>query len=461
MPPTTDRARAALCLVLPGALAGLIGAWAMTVPSLWRDESVSWFFATEPFTDSWRLWGEVDAVHAAYDVLLRPFTGIEPIELALRLPSLAGFVIATVGIVLLGRRLSGWSLGVCAGCVYAVLPVTSRYAQEGRSYALVSAAAVLATLALLRTCERPGRARLAWYVLAVGALGYLHLYALLMLLPHGLHVLLVARDALRRVALAWIAAGVLLLPLVLVAAGQRERQLFWLTPPELEDLRNLVVLVGGGSAPAVVALGAAIVAGTWWMRDRPIAVLWAVVPVVVSFAVSQVYPIFTDRYVLFVVPAVALLAGAGIDGAARLLTSRSGVVTARVVGIVVIAGLALPTQQEIRRPDSRQDDLRTMSRELSAAQRPGDRVMPVPARAVKFMNAYGEPFDGARLVRPGEPPRRNVTRIWVVTIGYPSVDRHPELADLDLMFCRTSVHSYGTMRVSLWLHRPQAQCSTA
>ena len=432
----------------------------MTVPSLWRDESVSWFFATEPLDEAWRLWSEVDAVHAAYDLMLRPFTGIQPMELALRLPSLAGAVIATVGIVLLGRRLSGWSLGVCAGCVYAVLPVTSRYAQEGRSYALVSAAAVLATLALLRTCERPGRARLAWYALAVAALGYLHLYALLLLLPHALHVLFAARDAVRRVALAWISAGILLVPLVLVAAGQRDRQLFWLKPPELEDLRNLVLLVGGGSAPAVVAVGVAIVAGTWWLRDRPIAVLWAAVPVPVSFAVSQVYPIFTDRYVLFVVPAVALLAGAGIDGAARLVGSRIGAVTARVVGVAVIAGLALPTQQDIRQPDNRPDDLRTMSRELSAAQRPGDRVMPVPSRAVKFMIAYGEPFDGARLVRPGDPVGRNA-RIWVVTIGRPTADRHPDLADLKLELCRAAVHSYGAIRVSLWLHRSQSQCNTA
>jgi mannosyltransferase len=294
-----------------------------------------------------------------------------------------------------------------------------------------------------------------WYTLAAALLGYLHLYALLLLVPHALHALLVSRDALRRLMLAWIAAGALVAPLMLVAAGQRDRQLFWLDPPELVELPKLALLVGG-TTPAVVALGVMIMAGTWWLRDRPIVVLWAVVPVVVSFAVSQGYPIFTDRYVLFVVPAFALLAGVGIDGAARLMPSPAGAAGTRTVSILVIAGLALPAQLDSRRPDSRPDDLRTMSRELSAAQRPGDAVMPVPARAVKFMNAYGGPFDGRRLVRPGGPERRNPARTWVVTIGPPAIDRHPELAELDLLFDRTSVRSYGMIRVSLWVRRATA-----
>ncbi len=456
-PPAHGGRIGALSIGIPAILAVVVGAWSITVPSLWRDESVSLYFARIPLADAWHIWGHVDAVHATFDLLLRPLAAIEPVELAVRLPSLAGFVVATIGVVLVGRNLSGWSMGACAGCVYALLPVTSRYAQEGRSYALVSAAAVIATWLLLRACERPTRGRLATYAAAIAVLGYLHLYALLLVLVHALHLVVTSRHLVGRAVVAWGVAGVVLLPLAIVASGQRERQLFWLKSPEQDDLSTFIQSIGG-TTPAGVALAALVLAGAWVLRRRPIVILWAFVPVIVSFTVSQVYPIFNERYLLFVVPAVALMVGASVDAAARLVRPRVGSVAVSALGVAMIAGLTLPAHQDIRRPDSRPDDLRTMSRDLTADWRPGDGVMPLPAHTVKFMNAYGGPFEHSvpvdvELLPPG------MTRIWVITIGYPAVDdnRRPDdgllLTELDTEFLRRSVESYGMTRVSLWTRR--------
>ena len=448
MPPESRR-RAAWSLASPTLLAAIVGAWSVTVPSLWRDESVSVHFARIPLGEAWASWADVDAVHATYDLLIRPFIGIEPIELGVRLLSVLGFVAATAGLVLIGTRLSGWTTGALAGFVYALLPVTSRFAQEGRSYALVSAVAVFATLALLRAVERPVFRRFALYAGLVTLLGYLHLYAVLLVVAHLLHVAISSRRLLRPTLLALSAAAALLLPLVVVASGQRERQLFWLRSPHLRDLPDLALTIGG-TPSATIVLGLLVLAGVWVLRDRPIAVLWAFVPVVVSFVVSQGYPVFAERYVLYVVPAVALLAGAGIDGIARAVRHRSVATIGRALAVALVAVLAWPAQLDIREPDSRPDDLRSLSRDLSAELRPGDGVMPVPARYLKFVNAYPGPFGPADTVAVGDVPT-DMTRVWMITKRHPS--RTSEMIDFRAEFERATVRSYGFTFLSLWERR--------
>ncbi len=451
MPPESRR-RAAWYLTPPTLVAAIVGAWSITVPSLWRDESVSAHFARIPVGAAWAIWADVDAVHATYDLLIRPFIGIEPIELGVRLLSVVGFVVATAGLVLVGKRLSGWTTGALAGFVYAALPVTSRYAQEGRSYAVVSAVAVFATLALLRAVDRPVLQRFAVYAGLVTLLGYLHLYAVLLVVAHLLHVAITSRRLLRPTLLALTAAAALLLPLAVIAAGQRERQLFWLTSPGLKALPELAHTIAG-TAAATVLISLLVLAGAWALRGRPIAVLWATAPVAVSFLVSQVYPVFAERYVLYVVPAVALLAGAGIDGIARAVRHRSVATIARTLAVALVAVLAFPAQLDIREPDSRPDDLRSLSRDLSAGMRPGDGVMPVPARFLKFVNAYSEPFELLEPVVVGHVPAET-TRVWMISRRQPS--RTFELMRFESEFERATVRSYGFTYMSLWVrHAPR------
>ncbi|MRK00741.1 hypothetical protein GEV27_04315 [Aeromicrobium sp. S22] len=440
-------------LVGPALLAALVGAWSITRPALWRDESVSVHFAREPLGDAWREWGEVDAVHAAYDLLLRLTIWIDPVELGVRLPSLVGFVVATVGVVLVGRRLMGRTAATCAGVVYAILPVTSRFAQEGRSYALVSMVAVLSALALLRMVEQPSPGRVVAYSASVAALGCLHLYALLLLAAHGAYVLLAARQIARRVALAWAGAAVVLLPLAVVAAGQRAGQLGWIRRPGLSELRGLVDQIGGTDV-ATVVLALLAVSGAWVLRRSPLPLLWAVLPVAVSWLVSQVQPVYADRYVLYVVPAVALLVGAGADGVARLLGRGRPVALGAI--LVVVALAVLPGHRDIRAPDRRPDDLRSLTRDLAAEIAPGDAVVAVPASFLKFVDAYEGPFERLVVAQADSVPV-GTDRVWVVTRGYPSHRGAPELARLNRDFHREQVRSYGVTSLSLWtLRTPSA-----
>ncbi|MFG1871634.1 glycosyltransferase family 39 protein [Micromonospora arborensis] len=101
---------------------------------------------------------------------------------ALRLPSVAATVAATLVVTVLGRRMGGTAMGLLAGLIFAILPVTNWYAQETRSSAAVILGSAVALLCLILSIERPSRGRLAGYAAAAGFAGILHpLNGLLML----------------------------------------------------------------------------------------------------------------------------------------------------------------------------------------------------------------------------------------------------------------------------------------
>ncbi|NRQ38031.1 hypothetical protein HII36_40315 [Nonomuraea sp. NN258] len=378
-------------------------------PPLWRDESVSALAARMPLAELFELLGDLDAVHALSYLILRPFAVLGgPPELVLRLPSMLAFTVAAYGLAVLGRRLAGTVAGVAGGLIYALTPIALRYAWEARSYALVSAVAVLAFWLLAEAVERPSRWRYAGYAASVALLGWLHLYALLLVPAHlvvvrtrGMLVpahLVVART--RAVLVALAGAGAALVPLVIVAAGQREAQVFWLKRPGWAEVAAFPLEVAGGLWPAVALFGLALVGAA----RAPSVTWWAVLPVALSFAISQVQPVYHPRYVLFCVPALALLAGIGL---ARVVRSWPGV----AASVVAFCLLTLPVPVH-----ERPDDLRGLADVLAAEQRRGDAVLFVPRRFRLFVAVYAEPYEKLTDLTPRPPAElAGAGRVWLVS----------------------------------------------
>src|SRR5260370_999605 len=130
--------------------------------------------------------GDVDAVHGEYYLLMWPRAHVVGVsEVVMRLPSAVAMAAAAGGVAAGGRRLGSWQAGLCSGLVFAALPMTSRYGQEARSYALVTAAAVLASYLLVRVITTPGRRWLVGYGLSLAALGSLNIFGLLIVPAHA------------------------------------------------------------------------------------------------------------------------------------------------------------------------------------------------------------------------------------------------------------------------------------
>jgi mannosyltransferase len=248
------------------------------------------------------------------------------------------------------------------------------------------------------------------------------------------------------------AAVLVLVPLLSLASHQQE-QIAWLSKPTLNAMERLLTDLAG-SRPlilpfALLALGGLVVA---WRVDgwRPlnpaaIALPWLVVPPFVLIAASFVKPVYYVRYVEFCLPALAILAGAGLTGLIRLATVtplnrlrlgrlRLAWLPAALV-VVLLAVLLAGPQQTMRQTAARPDNLRLASAIVAAHEQPGDVVFYIPATMHVLSTGYPAPFlrlrdiarkesatasatlTGTEIGSPAMLKSRftNVKRVWVVT----------------------------------------------
>ncbi len=272
---------------------------------------------------------------------------------------------AAVGVGLLGLRLAGPRAGLLAGLVFPLLPQVQKYAQEGRSYAMVCALVTWATYALVVSI--PHRVRWRWAVYGSTMLSacLLHEFAVLALVAHGvtLAVSRVPRPVLRAwsVAAAGVVAG--LSPLAVWSAGQ-SGQLSWIDGPV--RLPGFLAMAAVGVACALAPLGA-----RGPVRLSALAVPIVVLPCLLLLLASLVKPLFVDRYVLYSNVGIALLLGAWTDYFHQLRQSSRG---AWIAAVAVLAALVQPSLS-LRTPQSRSNDVTAIGAAVRKEGRPGDGLL--------------------------------------------------------------------------------------
>ncbi|MEU5087933.1 glycosyltransferase family 39 protein [Streptomyces sp. NPDC021356] len=426
-------ARAAAPAVVPAGAAVAVGLWGIgRHGSMWRDESVTYQVAHRSTRELWHLLGHIDAVHGLYYLLMHAVFALWDGGLtALRLPSVLATAVAAAGVGVIGARLAGRRTGVLAGLVFVLLPVTQQYAQEGRSYALVTAAVTWATYLFVRALDSTRRRWWAGYAAALALACRLHEFAVLALAAHGLTLwrLRVPRRVWRRWAVASAAVIVVLLPLAAVSARQAERQLGWLGRPSPAMWLQYAAVAVACALLAGLLLrrtardgsgGMSAMGGTDGMRGRggtggmrgvggtgcatsdtggddgdagrrPLLVwlgLWlAVAPAGLLMTVSLVKPWYVDRYVIYGMTGAALLAGAALDRALAARLRSAPAPRALVVCLSAAAAVAvlLPWSLAVRSPESRKDDAVAVSRAVGRLARPGDAVLFMPARRREWL----------------------------------------------------------------------------
>jgi mannosyltransferase len=492
-------------LALPGVATLVITLWGITGASYWRDEAATMSAAQRPLGNLLRTLGNIDAVHGAYYLLIWVAVRLGGTgELATRLPSAVAMAVAAVAVAALGGRLVSPRAGLAAGLVFAVLPPVSLYGQDARPYAITVALAAIASYLLVRAMEADvSGSRYKWfagYAACVAALGIVDIFGLLLIVAHavtvGLRCLRLTEtraagalgtgatgtgegalgeggtgggQSARSLAVTWLAAAVagtaLASPLLAFAFVQRGT-LSWLTAPSLGALRGLHDLIGPAYMADAVVLGAAcgIVVSALLGRERlrsswpgslpALCLPWLVVPPVILLVGSLITPLYTFRYVLLCIPAIALLAGAG-------LASLGWV--AGAAALVVIALLGLPAQRQVRGPDGHGDNVRQADRIVAEHMRPKDAVLEFKAENFAQAYPYGirklapvalarspirsETLIGTFLPDPVVRERlTHVPRVWVVEYGHPT----PLVILNGLHF--QLVHAWQTSDIWLYLY---------
>ncbi|OLE29413.1 MAG: hypothetical protein AUG44_04275 [Actinobacteria bacterium 13_1_20CM_3_71_11] len=341
---------------------GLLG---VTRPSLWADELQTWGMATTPWPEMLAVLRWVDAIIGPYYAVEHAWVGLVGVsDLTLRLPSVIAMAAAAGLVGALGARLATHRVGLMAGLVFAVLPGTSRYAQEARTYAFTTFFAVLATYLLFASLRRPNFPRYLLYTIAVLLMGVLHPIALLLLVAHGWVVF----AQYRRQTLPWLVtaffAAAPALPLLRLA-GKQKSQVAWIPHPTRHSL-----MVFPQDLVGVFAIGILLIVLAMFSLPlrRPTAMYtaWAVLPLLGLFAAGQVTPLFLPRYLMFTLPAWALLAGVAL-GRAHLAVA--------IAGVLAIAALAVPAQIAVRAPDGHGEATRQMALTIAGQSQPGDAVV--------------------------------------------------------------------------------------
>ena len=425
-----------LTTALPAAAALALGGYRIGGPSLWRDEAYTIIAVRRPAGQILVLLGRADAVHGPYYLLMHVVVSLFGTSaVAIRLPSLLAMSVAAGGTAAVGRRLAPASAlppsatGLLAGLLFAAGPMTTYYAQDARPYGFVVMFAVIATYLLIRAVAEGHRGWWAGYGAAIALAGLGNLFALLLVVAHGVTLALTRpaagppRTWLPR-WLAAVAAAIAVLAPMIYLGYRQGHTLGWVTRPGVHAVARLVTDFAGARriAPllAAVALGGAV-AG--WRSDRPgqpslavLALPWLLLPPLILIAVSRLHPVYVERYVIFCLPALALLAAAGLAGLTRLVT-RIPAVTARpalgwapaaVTGAVLLV-LLLGRQHLTGPVAARPDDLRGAAAVVAAHARPGDAVCYVPAKARVVSFAYPAPFSRLRDLALAKSPAASAT----------------------------------------------------
>jgi mannosyltransferase len=337
-----ERKRRWLVVGLCG-LAFVLRVVGLDAQSLWRDEVDAIRFALRPLSHLLETFVAPGQNGPLYSLLLRPWLGLAGTgEVPVRFFSLFFGVLAVPLLYRLARRLfphSG-SLALVAALLAATSPYLVWYGQEGKMYTLVVALVLLSMDRYLAALEEGGWQRWLAYVLATSAVLYIHLIAVLIVPAQALLFLILPRRERGARWKPWLGSMAALtvpylpllawqLPLLVQPAATGFRFV-----PLHEMLYSLLVSYGlgvvwGGTLwTLALFLGLVVAAGLLWREAGArraagaVVVAWLVVPIAGFFAITLVRPLYTARYLIFVLPAFLLLLAAGVTaiaGRSRLL----------------------------------------------------------------------------------------------------------------------------------------------
>lgn len=362
-------------------LALLAFAWrvdALDRQSLWRDEVDAIYFATRALSETLRMAVSPGQNGVLYFLALRPwFDMVGSSEFALRFPSAAAGALGVLLTFQVARRLlplqgpptatphrdAFQSVPWLAALLLAVNPYQLWYAQEGKMYAVITALVLAATWWWLEGIRRGSWRPWLAYWLTVTLAMYTHLLLILIFPLHFVWFWLAwpaSRRHWRGYALALAGLTLPYLPMVwwqwrmLTASVQLTG--FSFTPP-LAMARTLVLNHSRGFMPledwlwltplfflagAGLILGAGELAPMDARRDLTLAgwrrfallLAWVLVPTLGIYALSLRQPIFTDRYVIWIAPALMMLLALG-----AVVVRRYAMVGGRILaaGLLVYA----------------------------------------------------------------------------------------------------------------------------
>lgn len=293
-----------------------------------------------------------EANMSLYYVLLRGWLHFGYSEFFIRSLSVIAAVATLPAIYWLASLLFDRRVGVIAVALLSFNAYHVRYAQEARSYAWLVLLATLSSGFFVAGLQSPSRRNRLGYVLTSIFAVYAHFYALLLIVAQGLAVRLLdgggeakRSQAAAQVRRTWIWIGVCVLPLLIFVGKTGAGPIRWIQRPGPRDLLDYFEYMAGNYGwglllPFVVACSVAVIpvkqslfrrTSNWETWRVQFLLIWLLFPVALTVLLSLARPVFLARYLIFCLPALVILAAAGL---ARLAGWR---VAAALAALLVLS----------------------------------------------------------------------------------------------------------------------------
>jgi mannosyltransferase len=426
---------------LAGVAATLVGVALSWRPSFWFDEAATIAAANRSEIDILRLLLNFDAVHGLYYLAMHAWLSWVPInEFTTRLPSAVAVGVAAAGLIVLGRLLADRPTAWAAAVSFTVLPRTLWAAVEARSYALTTAVAVWLTVVLVIAAARRGSALWALYALALTLAIFTYVYLALLVMAHAVTLLLMRKwGQLLPFSIAVLAGLVLASPLIALAAGQRQTQLWW-----IGEGRYVTGVVWQqwlvGSRLFMCAAVVLFVWGSVLLITRKagggalaVALPWVVVPTGVLVGYSMIASnVYSPRYLTYTAPGVGLLLGVCVAAIAR---ERLRALVALLVLLALSSSTAFLTQRS-RYGKPGGADYSEIASVIKTNSRPHDCVVfgsadhePLRAAAAARPDAFGHLDDVAAGI-----PGAYAAQLWTQDLPLDSDAVKPRLANCTVLW---------------------------
>lgn len=313
--------RWSICLLLAGITVLALGLRIHLLGhnSLWLDEGVSAGAVQLPWSDFFRLLWRREGNMALYYLVLRGWIHVGDSEFAIRLLSVIAGVVSIPAVYVLGKRLFGAQTGFFAALLLTLNAFHVRHSQEARGYSLLILLLILSSYFFVTALEGFNAKDCKRYVAASVIAFYTHFYAILVIAAQFLSLLLRQRDAMPKAQLKRSACYIIALsaPGILYLLLKRHGHLEWVPPTTFQWLYHSLMLFTGQQGIWLVLTYCAISAFAFshspfknW--NKLFAASWLLLPIVTLLTVSLLKPLFVPRYIAMCLPALALLAAAGL-----------------------------------------------------------------------------------------------------------------------------------------------------
>jgi mannosyltransferase len=353
----------------------------LTVKSFWFDEGASVGIARLDGYNFIRILWRREANMSLYYVLLRGWLHLGSSEWSIRALSVL-FALATIpAIYVLGRRMFAWRAGLIASVLLGVNAFHVRYSQEARSYSLTVLLCVLSSLCFLEWLEWPTRRKRLAFILVSALAVYAHFFSGLLLLAQWLSLyFLDGKPDSKEIKRTWLPLAIAVFPVFAFVATTGAGPLNWIQRPGLRTLWQSALLMTGARGPALVlAYAAACITGLTsikfdWHRQRVdesewryrYLALWLFLPVLLVLALSLARSLFVARYFIISLPALVLLAAAGLARIRRVW------LLAPVLGAFLVLGYRGTADFYHQRLTSGTDNWRAAAHYLLESAQPRD-----------------------------------------------------------------------------------------